>query len=294
MRFGVVLIATFVVAQLQQSDWNLRDHIPLADVVVQSHRGAGTLMPENSVEAFELAWSLGTIPEADLRTTKDGVIVAFHDKNFQRILPHAPEAERNKGVEGYSWSELSNIDIGSWKGDRFNGQRIPRMKDVYSMLTDHPERRLYIDIKNVDLEQLSKESHKVHQQLILASTDYAIIREWKRLAPASFTLHWMGGTETELGKRLQKLEKGQFADITQLQIHVHIDENGIFSPSEKFLLETGNRLREYGVLYQVLPWESKSPQVFWRLMDIGVGSFATDYPNIAMQAIQDYYKKGMH
>jgi glycerophosphoryl diester phosphodiesterase len=71
-----------------RSSWNLRDHIPLDKVVVQSHRGAGALSPENSLEAFDIAWRLGTVPEADLRTSRDGVIVAFHDENFQRILPN--------------------------------------------------------------------------------------------------------------------------------------------------------------------------------------------------------------
>ena len=57
-----------------KSSWNVRDHVPLRDFIIQSHRGAGELAPENSRESFELAWSLGTIPEADLRTSKDGVI----------------------------------------------------------------------------------------------------------------------------------------------------------------------------------------------------------------------------
>ena len=69
-------------------------------------------------------------------------------------------------------------------------------------------------------EQLARESHTVHKQLILASTKYDIIRQWKRLAPTSATLHWMGGTEAELAARIAELRKTRFADITQLQIHV--------------------------------------------------------------------------
>ena len=110
--------------------WNVRDHIPLDEFVIQSHRGAGNLAPENSRETFELAWSLKTIPEADLRTTKDGVIVAFHDNNFARILPGASAEMKKKGIEDLTWDEVAALDIGAWKGSKFAGQRIPRMEAV--------------------------------------------------------------------------------------------------------------------------------------------------------------------
>jgi hypothetical protein len=34
--------------------------------IIQSHRGAGDLAPENTLDAFELGWRLGTHPEAML------------------------------------------------------------------------------------------------------------------------------------------------------------------------------------------------------------------------------------
>lgn len=58
-RSGLLLFPAF--GQTPRADWNLRDHIPLGEVVVQSHRGAGVLSPENSVEAFEIAWRHGIL-----------------------------------------------------------------------------------------------------------------------------------------------------------------------------------------------------------------------------------------
>ncbi|HNY41187.1 MAG TPA: glycerophosphodiester phosphodiesterase family protein [Bryobacteraceae bacterium] len=268
--------------------WNVRDHIPIEQFTVQSHRGAGVLSPENSIEAFGIAWQLGTVPEADLRTTKDGVIVAFHDNDFKRILPAADPAMQSKRIEDLTWDEVRVLDIGAWKGQTFAGQRVPMMTDMYRILAQHPKRRLYIDIKNVDLVQLARESRKVHNQLILASTDYDLICEWKRLAPRSATLHWMGGTEEQLTARLASLRKANFADITQLQIHVRAAQGGL-TPGDKFLIAAGEQLRSHGILFQALPWMSKDPKLFQHLMDLGVASFATDYPDIAMQAIREYY-----
>jgi hypothetical protein len=166
------------------------------------------------------------------------------------------------------------------------------MTEVYEILRKHPERRFYIDIKNVDLKQLAKESAGVHRQLILASTDYKIIREWMRLAPESATLHWMGGTKKELAERFEELRKTKFADVTQLQIHVRTDDAGVMTPSEAFLLKAGEELREHGILFQALAWEHQDAEIHWRLMDLGVASFATDYPDAVMQAIRDYYSGG--
>ncbi|HWQ57227.1 MAG TPA: glycerophosphodiester phosphodiesterase family protein [Bryobacteraceae bacterium] len=288
--YAFLLLPAF--GQTPQTEWNLRKHIPLSDVVVQSHRGAGVLSPENSIEAFEIAWRLGTIPEADLRTTRDGVIVAFHDNDFQRILPAAPPEERKRGIEHLTWDEVRRLDIGAWKGKGFANQRVPRMSEMFAVLAAHPGRRMYVDIKNVDLEQLAREARAAHVEgrLILASTDYAMIRTWKRLAPASSTLHWMGGTEEQLAARFAALRKTAFADITQLQIHVRPKGEAIM-PSERFLAEAGRELRRHGILFQALPWGSSDPKLFWKLMDLGVASFATDYPDVTMQAIRDYYGK---
>ncbi len=292
MRFWCVplLALTAVPGVCQRSDWNLRDHIPLDQVIVQSHRGAGELMPENSLEAFELGWRVGTIPEADLRTTRDGVIVAFHDENFRRILPAASPEMQKRGIRDLDWAEVSALDIGAWKGARFAGQRVASMSAVSEILRKNPRRRLYIDIKNVDLEQLARESRAtgVLTQLILASTDYTVIRTWKKLAPESSTIHWMGGPEDVLAQRIADLRKTNFADIDQLQIHVR-ESGGIMRPSAEFLLRTGAELRSHRILFQTLPFGSKDPALFRRLMDLGCASFATDYPDVMMNTIREYY-----
>jgi glycerophosphoryl diester phosphodiesterase len=275
---------------LQSSGWNLRDHIPLDEVIVQSHRGAGRLMAENSAPAFELAWSLGTIPEADLRTTRDGVIVAFHDDTFQRILPDAPPERQAQGIGDLTWDEVSRLDIGAWKGPVFEGQRVPRLADVFAMLGESPERRIYVDIKTVDLEQLALEAEaaRVTERLILASPGYGVLRRWKALAQESPTLHWMGGTEAQLESRLGDLREAGFAAVDQLQIHVRRTNDG-FTPSARFLERTGRELRDHAILFQAFPWGMADPRDFFELMDLGVASFATDDPDVAMKAIRDYY-----
>lgn len=293
-RIAVVVILAITTAYSDEprADWNVRDHLRLDQVIVQSHRGAGELMPENSLDAFEYAWGLGTVPEADVRTTRDGIIVAFHDNDLRRVLPNASSELQKQGVKDLAWEEVARIDVGSWRGAQFAGQRIPRLADVYRAMLKDRSRRIYMDIKNVDLEQLAREARSagVLAQFIVASTDYDLLRRWKTLAPESSTLLWMGGTEETLTKRLEEVRNAQFASITQLQIHVRTLD-GKITPSQEFLLRTGVELRKHGILFQVFPWNSKDPALFKRLMDLGVASFATDYPKVTVQTIREYYKE---
>jgi len=292
LSFGLGLIPIVGIGAIAtaQTPWNVRDHLPLESFVIQAHRGAGMLMPENSLPAFEIAWSLGAAPEADLRTTSDGVIVAFHDNDLRRVLPDAEESIRRQGISDLTYEEVTALDVGKWRGEQYQGQRVPRMTGMYEVLERNPHRLMYVDIKEVDFEQLAKESAPVHRQLILASTKYDEIVRWKSLAPDSQTLHWMGGSEAELRKRLDQLEEQQFRGIDQLQVHVRFGADGKMSPSKSFLIGVGEQLRRHNVLFQVFPWETKDPRSFERLLDLGVASFATDFPDVTAETVRRYYQ----
>lgn len=294
-----LVFGTFALTCLAQNgkptDWTVRGNLPPEKFVIQSHRGAGFLAPENTLEAFELGWKLGTIPEADVRVSKDGVMVAFHDADFKRTATNAPPEWREKSVADLTFAELSMLDAGSWKGEEFRGIRIPRMADVYKVMRHRPERWLYLDIKAVDLRQLADEvrAHEVTRQVIFTSTHYDLIRDWKRLVPESMTLNWMGGTQVALQKRLDVLRAARFEGITQLQIHVRLNTNSAsaepFNLSRQFIRETGNELRGHGIIFQSLPWGVAEPKIYWQLLDLGVMAFATDHPEITTKAVRDYY-----
>ncbi|MES2705969.1 MAG: glycerophosphodiester phosphodiesterase family protein [Verrucomicrobiota bacterium] len=282
-----------------KSSWNVRDHIPLKDFIIQSHRGAGELAEENTLEAFELGWSLGTIPESDVRTTRDGVIVAFHDNDFSRVVKGIPDGMKKKGVADVSYDDLMHLDVGSWKGDAFKGRRVCRMKDIYERMAGKPERRLYLDFKNVDLKQLSAEikAAGVERQVILASSKHAILRDWKALVPESGTLLWISGTEAEKRKVVEAARATGFAGITQIQIHVRLpgDARDVqpgepFSPSRAFLAELSPELAKRGILFQTLPYGVTDPDIYHQLLDAGLASFATDHPKVTLDAVRSYYE----
>jgi len=237
-------------------------------LLVQSHRGGGADAPENTIEAFTAAWNLGAVPEADLRTTRDGVIVAFHDATFARVVKDLPPELRDKGVQDVTFEQLSALDVGSSKDDTFAGQRVCRVEEPFCLMQERPARLLYLDIKDVQLPRLADlvRAFDVAGQVILAAPNEQLLRSWRQLVPQSQTLLWMGmggeGGEARLRQRLQSLREEAFAGIIQLQLHVEViqrDDTWQFAPSLDVLRQTADALAVFKVVFQALTLGVRRP-----------------------------------
>ncbi|WP_158277488.1 glycerophosphodiester phosphodiesterase family protein [Opitutus sp. ER46] len=286
--------------------YNVTDHIPFEQIVVQGHRGVGELAEENTIEAFEMAWGMGIYPESDLRMTKDGVIVPFHDNDFRRVVKDAPPELARKGVKDLTFAELSELDVGSWKGEQYKGRRVIPMSAVFERMRGRPERHLYMDVKKIDFAKLAAEIHKygIEKQVILASRLPDELRQWKKLVPESGTLLWVHGTEKEIRRDFAAYRKTGFEGFTQVQIHVfpkvsdnnyatRVDESSSDNPfrlRNDFLREIGEELRQHGVIFQAFPYTT-DPTAYGQLLDLGVMSFATDHPDVTMRELKAYYAK---
>lgn len=277
------------------AEWTVRGHIPMEKFVIHSHRGAGDLVPENTTAAFEMGWKMGTVPEADMRTTTDGVIVAFHDANFKRTVKTKDAALKKKGVSDLTFAELSQLDVGGWKGPQFAGMCAPKLSEVFLLMRARPERQLCLDFKYVDLKQLAGEvgANGVSKQVVFATTDYQVLREWKKLLPDSETLMWLAGSDDELKPRLAELRAAGYAGITHLQFHPRANADSAsgepFTISRALLRSTGEEMRSHGILFMAFPREITDEKAYWQLLDLGVASFSSDYPELALKAVRSYY-----
>jgi len=289
--------------------WNVTGHIPADQMIIQGHRGVGELAEENTIDAFEMAWRMGIYPESDLRMTSDGVIVPFHDDDFSRVVKDASPELKKKGIKDLTYAEVAKLDVGSWKGEQFKDHHVLPMTAVFERMRGHPERHLYMDVKSIQFPRLAGEVRKygIEKQIVLASRKVEQLREWKAIVPESETLLWMHGNVAELRRDLKKLRATKFQGVTQVQIHVYpkvtddhwappADESPADNPfrlPNAFLREVGEELRTFGVVFQTFPY-TKEGQVYGQLLDLGVMSFATDHPDIALREIKAYYKARNH
>jgi glycerophosphoryl diester phosphodiesterase len=263
---------------------------------VQAHRGGGIALPENTLETFRWSWERDVTPEADLRTTKDGVTVCYHDADLKRVVRNADDVKKGTAIESMSLAEVQKLDVGSFRGRQFAGQRVPTLVSVFEEMQGHLGRWLYLDIKTADVDVLARmvREYDLEEQVIFTTPKHELIRNWKRRVPESKTLLWNGGSEAELKTKLDALRKTDFDGITHLQIHVRVGDlsgNEPFTPSREFLKSVDKELEKHGIVFQVLPWKCSDQRAYEQLLALGVDSFATDYPEVTLRAVRTFRKQ---
>jgi glycerophosphoryl diester phosphodiesterase len=111
-----------------------------------AHRGSRILWPENTHHAFQGAVDLGYVYiETDIRVTRDGVVVVFHDETLERTTNGVGR------VVDWDWADLSQLDAAynfTPDGDSFplrgKGIGISRLDDTFETF---PDVNFNIDLK---------------------------------------------------------------------------------------------------------------------------------------------------
>jgi glycerophosphoryl diester phosphodiesterase len=105
----------------------LRFHFTDFPAVI-AHRGLSAEAPENTLAAFRLAAKRGlSWIETDVRLSKDGVPMVFHDARLNRTT-------NGKGpFRHFTATELQQLDAGSWFAPEFSNQTIPTLDQVLDL-----------------------------------------------------------------------------------------------------------------------------------------------------------------
>jgi glycerophosphoryl diester phosphodiesterase len=117
---------------------------------LQGHRGARGLAPENTLEAFTLALSIGvTTLELDLAMTRDGVLVVSHDRSLNPDHTRGPDGQflnqSGPAIRSLTLAELQRYDVGRLKpGSTYaaslpeqrpaDGARIPALTELFDLV----------------------------------------------------------------------------------------------------------------------------------------------------------------
>ena len=90
------------------------------DFVTYAHRGASHYCPENTMMAFYMGMQMGANGiETDVRRTRDGVLVLFHDETLTRVTG------ADGAVADYTYAELQQLLV---KKDELH-DKIPTLAD---------------------------------------------------------------------------------------------------------------------------------------------------------------------
>lgn len=106
-----------------------------------SHRGYSAIAPENTVASFKLAWERGTDScENDIYLTADGKIAVIHDKDTKRTTGVSLSVPKS------TLAELQALDSGSFKAEKWKGEKIPSLEEALATMPEG-KHRFFVEIK---------------------------------------------------------------------------------------------------------------------------------------------------
>ncbi|WP_342527953.1 glycerophosphodiester phosphodiesterase [Chryseomicrobium sp. FSL W7-1435] len=143
-----------------------------------AHRGCSGAYPENTLAAFRAASELPIEGiELDVHLTKDGELVVIHDELVDRTT------DGTGFVKDMTIDQLRLLDAGSWKGSRFEGERIPFLSEVLELFTE-TQHILNIELKSdifpypgmADKVMALVQFMELEERAILSSFDHEVVR----------------------------------------------------------------------------------------------------------------------
>ncbi len=106
--------------------------MPIKIPRIIGHRGVAAYAPENTLEGIAAAAEMGLDwVELDVKLTKDGVPIIFHDEELGRTT------NGSGFVMLKTYEEICDLECGSWFGDSFAGIKIPTLEEAVDVLLQH-------------------------------------------------------------------------------------------------------------------------------------------------------------
>ena len=297
-----------------------------ADTIrIIGHRGARGILPENSIQGFEFALSIGVnLLELDVVLTRDDIPVithnhrlhasTFRDSNGNFLLGEEPKVSSLSFAEIESF-DIGRIDGGSDYGRRFpdqaqlDGIRVPRLSELLQLASqpEYNDTHLMLELKSdPDFAEDSEYRERLVATVVrevraadlatrtlLHSFDWNLLAECRRQAPdmpASF-LTQLPDNADEVGEDSSKSISPDFQGRTD-HIPDLVKEAGgslwcpyVYDVSERAII----RAKALGLCVAV--WTVNEPADIERMIDLGVDAIVSDYPGRVQRYLSD---RGYH
>lgn len=247
--------------------------------IVLAHRAGGNEAPENSLTAFTKMEQLGfRYIETDVHSTKDGVVIIFHDSALERTT-------NGKGkVAQYSWNELKEI-----RDDSGNG--LLRLDEV---LEKYPNLFLNIDAKTSHVVPSLVHvisSKNAFSRISLASFSEPRLKRLRKMLPGMVSSLGQEAIallvlQSKLPKKWQPyfdwLVPGVKKGVQAVQIPAMFGKIKVLTPQ---LIELCHRRKQ-----AVHIWTVNEATEMLEFLAMGVDAIITDEPSLARRVIDFYWE----
>ena len=183
-----------------------------------NHRGY-TDAPENTLSAFRLSCEMGfSMVECDVSFTKDGVPVLLHDTTVNRT------SDGEGKIRDLTFEEARKLDFGSWKEERYAGERIPSFSEFLQLcqeLSLYP----YVEVKSgasaAEVNLLAELAQDVGIDLTWISFDYEILQQLTQIFPTGrfgYVVHFVTDYTLEKILQISAIDNYVFVDCYYLML----------------------------------------------------------------------------
>jgi glycerophosphoryl diester phosphodiesterase len=244
-----------------------------SDPLIVAHRGASHDAPENTLPAFELAWTQGADAiEGDFLLTKDNKIVCIHDGSTKRL------ADQNLAVRGSTLKELRELDVGSWKHEKYKGTKIPTIAEVFATIPKG--KKIFVEVKcgKEIIPHLVKEigqSKLKTEQVVLICFKQEVVKAFKKAMPKN-KAYWLSS--------FKKNKEGVWTPTLEAVLATLKDTKADGLDSHKDIPgEAAKKIMKEG--YEWHAWTVNDVATAKKLKALGIHSITTDRPGLIKSSL---------
>lgn len=227
-----------------------------------AHRGFSADYPENTLLAFEKAYEAGADGiELDVRMTKDGEAIIFHDETIDRLT------EGTGRVNEFTLKELRTFPIIHPLQDGQKQQYIPTLKEYLSWVSDKAL------LSNIELKSKDEIDDGLEMQVV------SIIRQFDsadNLIISSFNEKYI----RRIRHFMPSLKTGLLLNECNEKIIQSAEELGVeYIHLKKITLTPQNILLAKGYGLLINTWTVNEREDLRKANALGVNGIITDYPD---------------
>ncbi|MDR7238190.1 glycerophosphodiester phosphodiesterase [Neobacillus drentensis] len=263
--FGTGLAFTLLFSPFQQA-FAAETTGELRQVETVAHRGASGYAPENTIAAFDKGVEMkADYIEIDVQRSKDGKLVIIHDTKVDRTT------DGTGYVKDLSFDQIRSLDAGSWKGEQFNGEKIPTFEEVLDRY--HGKIGILIELKSPELYPGIEKM--VAQELKERNLDKP---QNEKIILQSFNFDSMKISNSLLPKVPIGVLTSNRADTTEQALKEFASYADYFNPSYGIVTEElVNQVHANGM--KIHSWTVRSHEAAEFLLNMNVDGIITDYPD---------------
>jgi len=180
---------------------SIEEYIAENNPLITAHRGFAEVAPENTMSAFEAALNAGADAcEFDVHRTLDNVLIVFHDDTVGRTTNGTGK------LSELTYDYLSTLDAGSWKDNKFSGEKIPTLKQTLDYFKSN-NMVAVLEIKVADIADEILEMlyvTKMEKRTVIISFSESAIKKVKTKEPDIPALLLLYGTPYMTGSTQDK------------------------------------------------------------------------------------------